>query len=135
MPTASYSQTAWSLAGLFPSADGPEIEAAFTDLSAKVDVFEAERQHLTPAIDPADFRAVVRQLEAIHQMAYRLSSYAGLWFAADTQNQAAQSLRARVDQFMAEVRNRTLFFSLWWKALTDEAAERLLAGDVGDWRY
>ncbi len=135
MPTASYSQTAWSLADLFPSADGPEIEAAFTDLSAKVDVFEAERQHLTPAIDPADFRAVVRQLEAIHQTAYRLSSYAGLWFAADTQNQAAQSLRARVDQFMAEVRNRTLFFNLWWKALTDEAAERLLAGDVGNWRY
>lgn len=135
MPNASYSQTAWSLADLFPSADGPEIEAAFTDLSAKIDVFEAERQHLTPAIDPADFRAVVRQLEAIHQTAYQMSSYAGLWFAADTQNQAAQSLRARVDQFMAEVRNRTLFFSLWWKALADEVAERLLAGDVGDWRY
>jgi oligoendopeptidase F len=135
MPTASYPQTTWSLTDLFPSPTGPEIEAAFDDLRAKVGDFEAERQQLTPSIDPAGFLAVIRQLEAINQTAYRLYGYAGLWFAADTQNQAAQSLRARVDQFMAEVRNRTLFFSLWWKALDDEAAGRLMAGDVGDLRY
>jgi oligoendopeptidase F len=40
----------------------------------------------------------------------------------------------RVQQFMAEMQNRTLFFSLWWKNLDQDNAQRLI--DVsGDYRY
>lgn len=135
VPNVPYGQSAWSLADLFPSPDGPELSAAFDDLRAKVGVFELVREQLAPGLDPAMFLDILRQIEAINQVSYRLYGYAGLWFAADTQNQAAQSLRARVDQFMAEIRNRTLFFNLWWKALDDESAGRLMAGEVGDLRY
>ncbi len=137
-PTMSndpYHQSAWSLADLFPSPDGPELLTAFDDLRAKVGAFEIVREQLVPDLDPARFLEILRQIEAINHLSYRLYGYAGLWFAADTQNQAAQSLRARVDQFMAEIRNRTLFFNLWWKALDDESAGRLMASDVGDLRY
>jgi oligoendopeptidase F len=41
---------------------------------------------------------------------------------------------ARVDQYGADLTNRTLFFSLWWKQLDDAAADRLMAG-MGDYRY
>jgi oligoendopeptidase F len=57
-----------------------------------------------------------------------------LSFAADTQDQRAQAFVARVNQFMAEMQNSTLFFSLWWKSLEQEAAERLMA-ESGDYRY
>jgi oligoendopeptidase F len=41
---------------------------------------------------------------------------------------------ARVQQFAAEMQNRTLFFSLWWKELDDANAERLM-NEAGDYRY
>ncbi|MEW6405756.1 MAG: M3 family oligoendopeptidase, partial [Chloroflexota bacterium] len=60
--------------------------------------------------------------------------FAGLSFTADTQDQAAQSLQARVQQFLAEVENRTLFFNLWWKELDQANANRLMDA-AGDYRY
>ncbi|HET6821685.1 MAG TPA: M3 family oligoendopeptidase, partial [Anaerolineales bacterium] len=61
-------------------------------------------------------------------------AFAGLSFAEDTQNQNAQSLLGRVQQFVAEMQNRTLFFNLWWKDLDDANAQRLMDAS-GDYRY
>ncbi|MBM4428130.1 MAG: M3 family oligoendopeptidase [Chloroflexi bacterium] len=84
---------------------------------------------------PADqFMDAVKASEAMTRIGNKMYSFAGLSFAADTQDQKAQSLMARVMQFLAGIENRTLFFSLWWKALDDENAKRLM--DVaGDFRY
>jgi oligoendopeptidase F len=60
--------------------------------------------------------------------------YPGLWITEDTQNQSAQALVARVEQFMAVTQNQTLFFSLWWKDLDDAQADRLMSLSDG-YRY
>jgi oligoendopeptidase F len=39
-----------------------------------------------------------------------------------------------VQQFLADMENRTLFFSLWWKDLDEDNAKRLM-GTSGDYRY
>ena len=39
-----------------------------------------------------------------------------------------------MDQFQAEIVNESLFFNLWWKALDDENANRLMDAS-GDYRY
>lgn len=136
MTTSSptYSPSRWSLTDLFPSPDGSEIEQAFQDIKSRIAEFESVRPNLSAAMAEADFTQALRQMEEIYRIAYRLNAYAGLWFNEDTQNQAAQSLKARVDQSLAEMSNRTLFFSLWWKTLDDPQAERLMAGS-GDLRY
>jgi oligoendopeptidase F len=126
-----YTLSPWSLADLFPSADGPEIEAAFTDLETKADDFESFREKLTADIDFEDFIDAIKDLEAMHQAASKLGSYPGLWFAADTQSQHAQALYARVQQFMAKVQNQTLFFSLWWKELPEEKTTTLMSRSDG----
>jgi oligoendopeptidase F len=64
----------------------------------------------------------------------RLSGFPQLAFAEDTQDQKAQAAVARVDQFQAEMSNMSIFFSLWWKALDEKNAQRLLAAS-GDFRY
>ncbi len=126
-----YTLSPWSLADLFPSADGPEIEAAFTDLETKADDFESFREKLTDDIDFEDFIDAIKELEAMHQAASKLGSYPGLWFAADTQSQQAQALYARVQQFMAKVQNQTMFFSLWWKELPEEKTTTLMSRSDG----
>ena len=130
----TYQQSRWSLADLFPSACASEMQQAFSSLEQKVAQFEIIRPALTETISPADFMQFVRQLEEINIEGGRLYGFANLQFAQDTQNQPAQSLLTRVQQLFAELTNRTLFFSLWWKDLPDAPAEQIMAGS-GDYRY
>ena len=123
----AYKLSPWSLADLYPSHDGLEIEAAFKDLEAKANDFEAFREKLTSDIDFEDFMEAIKALEEATFSAYKLSSYPSLWFAADTQSQDAQALYARVQQFMAKLQNQTLFFSLWWKELDAGKADKLMS--------
>jgi oligoendopeptidase F len=80
------------------------------------------------------FLKIVQASESTSRILNKLYSFAGLSFAANTQDQAAQSLIARIDQFSAEMQNRTLFFSLWWKELDEANAMRLMAAS-GEYRY
>jgi oligoendopeptidase F len=134
MSTKGYTQTRWSLADLFPSPTGPEMDAAFVELEQLVKKLETYRDGLSPEIPSSRFMEIVRLEEEISRLENRLAGYAGLWFAEDTQSQAAMTMVAKIDQVMAEYGNRELFFSLWWKSLDDENAKRLMK-DSGDYRY
>jgi oligoendopeptidase F len=124
--SVTFKQTAWSLADLFPAQESPEMESAFTGLEAQVAEFEKGRSELSPAISPQAFMGFVEKFESINQIANRIYSFASLRFYGDTQDQQAQTFLAKVQQLMADLQNRTLFFSLWWKELEDAHAERLL---------
>jgi oligoendopeptidase F len=126
--------TRWSLDILFPSPDGPEFKKALGGLDRKVAKAEKSRRLLSPRISAAAFLKLIRQLEEIRSLARRLAAYAELHFCEDTQNPAAQTKLANTEQHMAEIENRLLFFSTWWKALPAAPARRLLALS-GPYRY
>ncbi|GAP09169.1 oligoendopeptidase, pepF/M3 family [Bellilinea caldifistulae] len=130
-----YPQTRWSLSDLFPAPNSSELENAFQTLDQLVAEFETYRGSLREDISVEEFLKILQQLEKIQNLGARLYAYAGLLFSEDTQNQTAQTLTARVEQFVADLTNRTLFFNLWWKDLSDEAAARLMpaAGDLEYW--
>lgn len=124
----------WSLDELYPALDSPELEKDLDSLLTSANAFQSNRAELTESISAEKFHAVIQQLEAIYRIAHRLGSYAGLSSAADTQNQKALSLVARTEHAFAQVGNQTLFFSLWWKDVSQETANRLLETS-GDYRY
>jgi len=130
----TYLQTRWSLEDLFPSLQSPELEAAFEAMQERLQRFEQARPLLSPELSESTFLDLLHQYEAITALGHRLYAMAGLSFAADTQDSAAQTLMGRVQQFMAEVENRTLFFTLWWKGLDEANAARLMEVS-GDLRY
>ena len=110
------------------------MNEAYAKLEKMVAEFEAHRECLKPDIEGETFLALVKMQEAFTTLAYRVYGFASLSFAANTQDQKAQIAMARFQQFAAEMENRTLFFSLWWKELDDANANRLL--DLsGDYRY
>jgi oligoendopeptidase F len=129
-----YKLSPWSLNDLFPALDAPELEAAFTDLQAQVASFEKLRPQLKADMPVSSFLEVVKDSEESTRLAYKLYSFASLAFAADTQNQSIVALLGRIQQFMAEMENRVIFFSLWWKDLDEANANRLMAAS-GDYRY
>ena len=130
----TFTQEKWSLEDLYPDFDSPELEASYTALDEQITAFEAFRPKLKADMDVEDFMEMLEASEKSTHIAHKLYSFAGLAFTADTQDQVAQSAQSRAEQFLAEVENRTLFFSLWWKELDAEIAERFM--DVaGDYRY
>ncbi|KAF0111258.1 MAG: oligoendopeptidase F [Chloroflexi bacterium] len=130
----TYTQKRWSLVSLYPSATGPEFKHDFKDIETKTTEFEKFRELLKKDISEKDFMTIIKALEQVYRLAHRMGSFAGLWFAEDTQNQAALTLVAKTEQQQSEINNRTLFFGLWWKELPDAAAERLMKNS-GDYRY
>lgn len=130
----TYNLSSWSLSDLFPSHDSPEMKAAFDELDVKVVEFETLRPGLSAEMTTAAFMDAVRQLEAISRLANRIADFAGLSFAADTQDQAILAFQSEVESRMAVISNRTLFFSLWWKELDDAAAQKFMSA-AGDYRY
>lgn len=133
--TQSYLQTQWSLSDLLPVSDPDTIDAAFSTIKKQVAAFvENTRSKLENSITEVTFLGIIREMEDFTRQAYHLYGYASLSFASNTQDQTAQTLFARIQQFMAEMQNQTLFFELWWKQLDDQIAERLM-NTAGDYHY
>jgi oligoendopeptidase F len=130
----AYKISKWSLAPLYPGYKSAELQNAFDMIEEQVTSFEGVRGKLNPDISVEQFLQVIRASEDTARIAYKLYAFAGLSFTANTQDQAAQSLQARAQQFLAEVENRTLFFTLWWKNLDENNAKRLMT-ESGDYRY
>ena len=130
----AYKLSKWDLSQLYSGYDSPELENAFDMIEEQVASFEGVRNKLAPDMSTEQFMQVMKADELSTRIANKLYSFAGLSFTADTQDQKAQALQARVQQFLAENQNRTLFFSLWWKELDDANAKRLMDAS-GDYRY
>ncbi len=134
MITQTSEQTRWSLQDLLPAKEGPEFDRILSDLETAVADLQAGRDQLSPSISEEDFLRLLALVERIATLSRRLGYYGGLWLREDTQDQEALAFYGRMQKLLTDVQNRTLFFDLWWKALEDEAAERLLAAS-GDNTY
>ncbi|MBN2257417.1 MAG: M3 family oligoendopeptidase [Anaerolineaceae bacterium] len=129
-----FQQKRWSLQDLFPALDSPAVNTAFEQADKLVAKFETRRGELTEDISVEAFLSVIHDLEEIMELRNKVCGYAQMKFTEDTQDQAATALVARSDQFAAEIENRSLFFSLWWKELAESHAKVLLENS-GDLRY
>jgi len=121
-----YKQKGWDLSDLLPSAEEAIVTERLAELEVEVERFESQRDELSADVDREAFRGWVRRYESILERLYVLSAYGSLWFASDTQSPAALAYKNRMETALTAIQNRVLFFSLWWKALDDDVAERLL---------
>ena len=129
-----YEQSRWSLNDLFPSSDSKELEHALGSLEELVTDFESRRDELKDDIRSEEFIEIIKKLEEITKLIQRIGGFADLWFTEDTQDQFAQAMVAKIEQLSAEVSNRVLFFSIWWKSLDNKTANKLMRG-TGDYLY
>lgn len=123
----------WSLDDLFPGLTSPEYEKGRQDLEVALAAFEARRGELTDDLTPDGLFDLLRAYDALQRQVSRCLGFAYLKFSEDTQDPQAQTMRGQADQLGAEIGNRTLFFTLWWKGLAPARADSLMAG-AGDFR-
>lgn len=134
MTDVNYEQMRWDLSDLFPELGAPEIEDSLKELDEQVGEFETYRSKLVDDIDEELLLKILQSYEGIVRRLNRLGGYGVLKFSEDTQDQKAQTFRAQMQKQSADIDNRTMFFKLWWKDLSDKPAGRLLDAS-GDYRY
>lgn len=130
-----YDVTPWDISELLPDASEEIISQRIRDLETDVEQFEAQREVLTPDMEPATFLAILRQYEALIDAIDILAGYSNLWFSSDTQSADAIAYRNRVRQVLSQLQNRFIFFELWWQGLDEAQAERLLPDAEGEADY
>jgi oligoendopeptidase F len=134
-----YSLGRWDLSELLSSPSDEIIATCVQSLGSDVQLLEQARPKLSPDLEPAELRKLVELYESIAEKIYVLSAYGSLWFASDTQDEAALTYSNRMDQVLTSFQNRLLFFTLWWKDLDDEVAKKLLPADddskAADYRH
>ncbi len=126
--------TVWQLGDLMPASGTPEMDAALRAIESHVLAFEARRADLSMDISEETFLEILAQYEALYADISVLSAFSYLWFSEDTGGQDRLAFRAQANQRVADVQNRTLFFTLWWRQLEDGTAARLMAC-AGDAAY
>jgi oligoendopeptidase F len=129
----AYALERWDLSDLFPGLESEAYTRAGAAIEETLRGFEAERPRLNDDLTPQEMFEILQAFDELQRRMSRYLGFAYLRFAEDTQDPLAQTMRGRADQVAAEVGNRTLFFTLWWKGLAEAGAQSLLSG-AGDYR-
>src|SRR3972149_634675 len=129
----AYTLERWDLSDLFPGLESEAYARAGAAIEETLRGFEAERPRLNDDLTPQEMFEILQSFDELQRRVSRYLGFAYLRFAEDTQDPPAQTMRGRADQVAAEVGNRTLFFTLWWKGLAEAPAQPLFSG-AGDYR-
>ena len=122
-----YELGAWDLKDLYPGLKTKEMDDAFAEMTQLVEELEGYRAKLSDDVAWETVKTYLDVSEKLNRLVYRIYQYASLRFSEDSQNQEVSAFQGKVMQAVAQMENRLLFFGLWWKALDDANADRLLA--------
>jgi oligoendopeptidase F len=123
---ANLEPAAWDLTELLPEPTEEVIVERLASIEVLVQSFESRREDLSAEMGQEKLLEVLQQYESLVEKVEVLAAYGYLWFASDTQDQAALDFKNRIEQVLTDVQNRVLFFSLWWKQLDDPDTDALL---------
>lgn len=134
MTETTYKTAPWDLTDLYPEIKSDKVDETLQRVNHNAEKFESYRDKLSPEMDIEDFYEAISISEAIILDISKLSQYAFLKFSANTQDSEASTFMGKMDQLGAEIQNRMLFFSLWWKGLEDSEAEKFMVR-AGQYEY
>ncbi|HWG91177.1 MAG TPA: M3 family oligoendopeptidase [Candidatus Thermoplasmatota archaeon] len=130
MQQATQKQIEWNLKDVLPATSGPQYERMLADLEAKVREVESFRGHLDERVKrPEDMVYLVNLRTEIRELAARLGYWGHLSFSVDTTDAQVKSYMAKMDELTTDVGNRIRFVDLWWKALPEDRAQKLMPQD------
>src|SRR5215469_14278912 len=124
----------WDLTDLFATPTDPEIEASMAQTLERATEFEARYKGKVASLPPAEFAAMMAELEVDEEIAVKPEIFAYLLHSQNTQDPAAGRLLARAREASAERGSHMVFFPLELAAITDEEAAALFA-DPGASKY
>jgi oligoendopeptidase F len=117
----------WDLSVFYTSLDDPRIDADMAEVNRMADEFAAKYRGRVAELDPEELYEAILANEAMEDLGGRIGSYASLKFSEDAADPRAGALLQKVQEFGAEVNQKTVFFGLEWNELDDAAAARIIS--------
>ena len=124
----------WDLTDILKNHKGKEFENLLKELESKVEKFESFRVELRPDISVNKLLDMLKVAEEIKIISGRIGAYAGLWTSMNTKNQEARAFEHKMSNYLSELGNKMIFFSLWFKSLDDENMNRVIR-EAGVYSY
>jgi oligoendopeptidase F len=127
----------WDLSSLYAGLDDPRLALDQTTAQTEAESFAATYRGRISSLAPEEFRSMMRALERIQVQAARPVWYAGLCFAAQTDEAAVKVLLDGVRARSTQIGNLMTFAHLELMNLPDDSAARLLepSADLGEYAH
>lgn len=126
----------WNLDFLFTGLDDPRVAETWANVLSRADSFAEEYRGKVAAMAPAQLAKAIKAYEAIAQDSAKPANYAHLRFSTDSNDPATGAFMAAQMEKGSELSVKLMFFDLEIQALSDEAAEALLAApELADYRH
>ncbi len=121
----------WDLSDLYDGPDDPELEE---DIEKTIKKAESFQEKYKGKVEDAklsldEFREAMEEYEDIQEMISKVTSFASLYHAMDTQDPDRGALLQKAKNKQSEVKNKLIFFELEWQELDEEEAERYMESD------
>lgn len=114
----------WNLGDVLPAKSGKVFTSELERFEGSLSEFEGLRSKLE-TMDSEKFANAMNLYESIVGFRSRLGAYAYMYFSEDTRSQDSRTFKSRVEEIDTDASNRTLFFELWWKSLSESRSKEL----------
>jgi len=126
----------WNLSDLFNGLTDPKIETTLDAAEKKVEAFVQNYRGKLADLSAAELLQAFKDEESLISPLYQLSQFAHLNTAADTADETAKALEARVDEALSKISNQMVFFNLELAAMSDaDFAKFDGAPELEDYKY
>ena len=117
---------AWDLRDFYEGLDDPRIAADLAAAEAGAVAFEAAFKGRLAGLSGAELGAAIARYETLAEAMGKVSSYAQLLFAADSDDAANGQFYQTVSERVTDISTHTLFFTLELNRIEDEVLARKL---------
>ncbi len=117
----------WQLADLYTGKDDNRLREDLKSSEKKAAELRKRYDGKIGELLPAELLSLVKALEELESMQGRVSTFAYLNFATQTQNPEAGAFLQQIKEFNSRISRETVFFELEWNQLAAEKAESQLA--------
>jgi oligoendopeptidase F len=126
----------WDLEPLVMGEGPPGVQTLLDEATRLASEFQQRYAGRVAELDADALAQAMRELERIHDLGGRASSYAALKFSTDTADPPRGALLQKAEERGTELQTKLLFFELEWAALDDEPADELLSSpSLEPWRH
>lgn len=128
-------QSKWQLDDLYKEFDTEAFQKDIEILKEKASSFEAFRPELKNGLKPERFLEIFKSFEELNELEHKLGGFTQLQVSADTQDSALLSQMVQTRSVITEVSNKTMFFTLWFRGLSDKDAAPYIEAAEGSRYY
>jgi oligoendopeptidase F len=116
----------WDLGDLYARTDDPAIDRDLDEADRRAEALGKGYRGRVAALSAAELLALIKEYEAVGELAAKVGTYAYLHWSTNTEDPARGALVQKVNERGAQLQQKLVFIEVEWANAPDEAAKALI---------